>query len=336
MANRKLSSAFMDDLMRNSGIGLNNLLKAVKQDATLCLEIRNNYINVYYRGGSLIKLSEIGNGQYTAEFNVKYFNNSNGQQSTAAVSVALPTGGTLLLPQVLCNGNDVDKWIHAIPWLKYEMDIWLGDHPKNEREFQQVVVKENNFGGSAKGTDYFICDIEYDNQKGARFDLVAAHWPSTSSARKNNEGVRLAIIEMKYMDSALTGSSGIIDHIDKAKAYLGNSSNLQSLRDEMVEVFKQKRELGLINNQKDIKSFLDEKPEFIFLFANHDPESSTLSAELDKLNELLKKDFAELPFEIKIATSNFMGYGLYDQAIYDFQAFKEAYEERIYLHNPGR
>lgn len=340
MANRKLSLTFMDDLQGNFGIGIKRLLEAVKQDATLCLEIRNNYINVYYRGGSLIKLSEIGTGQYRAKFDMKYVKNQGfikgielkekyefSMQYLVAENHTL--GCALSLPKKWCSSVDVDNWIQAIPWLKYEMDLYFAGHSRNEREFQQLVVRENNFEKSAKGTDYFICDLEYDNQKGARFDLVAAHWPSTISARRKNTDVRLAIIEMKYIDQALQGSSGIIDHIKKTAAYLDNPSNLQSLRDEMVEVFKQKRALGLIDNQKDIKSFLDGKPEFIFLFANHDPGSSTLSAELDKLNELLKKDFADLPFEIKIATSNFMGYGLYEQAIYDLQTFKKEYNKRI-------
>ena len=44
-------------------------------------------------------------------------------------------------------------------FLKYEMDLWFGNHPKNERECQQLMLWENNIGNSAKSTDYFICDM---------------------------------------------------------------------------------------------------------------------------------------------------------------------------------
>jgi formylglycine-generating enzyme required for sulfatase activity len=39
------------------------------------------------------------------------------------------------------------------------MDLWFGNHPKNERECQQLMLWENNIGNSAKSTDYFICDM---------------------------------------------------------------------------------------------------------------------------------------------------------------------------------
>jgi hypothetical protein len=47
------------------------------------------------------------------------------------------------------------------------MDLWFGNHPKNERECQQLMLWENNIGDSAKSTDYFICDMAGRNgQKG--------------------------------------------------------------------------------------------------------------------------------------------------------------------------
>lgn len=97
------------------------------------------------------------------------------------------------------NPEDVTTWIEAIPFLKQEMDWWFHLYPKTEREFQQLMVRENNFGGTAKSTDYFICDIEYANENG-RFDLIAAHWRSSSIHRKDNKNVGLAFIEMKYME----------------------------------------------------------------------------------------------------------------------------------------
>jgi len=228
---------------------------------------------------------------------------------------------------ILSTYDDVTKWLRVIPFLKHEMDLWFGKNPKNEREFQQLLARENNLTTAAKGTDYFICDIEYANTAG-RFDLIAAYWPSSGAQRKNNTNIGLAFIEMKYADRAMTGKSGIFDHINDMINYfnlVGN--NLTPLKQEMQQVFNQKQALGLIYNQKQIKQFNNEKPEYIFVFANHDPDSRILYNELQKVKTIANNN---LPFDLKFATSNFMGYGLYKQNIYVLDDFVERFCKQIY------
>ena len=306
---RGLSPVFMKDLMQSGGVGLNRILELVKNDSSLALEIRKDYINIYYRGGNLIKINE-KNGVYSAYFNPDY----------------LISGRSYSLPLILTIDSDVTKWLETIPLLKNEMDLWFGKNPKNEREFQQLMVRENNFKGAAKGTDYFICDIEYANIEG-RFDLIAAYWPSSGAARKNNQNVGLAVIEMKYMDGALSGKAGILAHIKDMKKYFDPVGNkLALLKDEMKQVFNQKQELGLIDNKKHVEKFGDRKLEYIFVFANHDPDSSILYNELQKVKAVA----GELPFELKFAVSNFMGYGLYKQNIYNLDDFMKLFHKQIY------
>ena len=306
---RGLSPVFMKDLKQSGGVGLNRILEAVKSDSSLALEIRKDYINIYYRGGNLIKISE-KNGVYSAYFNLDY----------------LISGRKYSLSSTLKTYSHVTEWLETIPLLKNEMDLWFGKNPKNEREFQQLMVRENNFKGTAKGTDYFICDIEYANTEG-RFDLIAAYWPSSGAARKNNQNVGLAVIEMKYMDGALAGKAGILTHIKDMKKYFDPAgNNLALLKEEMKQVFNQKKELGLIDNEKKIEKFSDRKLEYIFVFANHDPDSKILYNELQKVQMLA----GALPFELKFATSNFMGYGLYKQNIYSLDDFLKIFHKQIY------
>ena len=66
-----LSQTFMHALMNDLDPGINRFLEVVKKDATLCLEIRENYINIYYRGGNLVRIKE-KNGIFTAFFDWKY------------------------------------------------------------------------------------------------------------------------------------------------------------------------------------------------------------------------------------------------------------------------
>ena len=312
---RGISELFINALENNTGLGLNRILKLVKRDSTLCLEIRKNYINIYYRGGNLMKVSE-DKGRFAAHFDAKYI--------TDGLLNVLP-------PSVLSTDKDVMEWLGAIPLLKHEMDLWFGQNPKNEREFQQLMVRENNFKGAGKGTDYFICDIEYTFSVG-RFDLIAAYWPSSGAERKNNKNVGLALIEMKYMDKALTGKAGIRKHIEDMKNYLNPAcDNLASLKNEMKKVFNQKQALKLIDNQKHIEQFNDLKPEYIFVFANHDPDSRKLYDELQEVKAIAN----DLPFVLKFATSNFMGYGLYTQNIYGLDDFMKLYCKQIYSKAPA-
>lgn len=282
------------------------LLELIKLDSVFCLEIRENYISIYYRGGSIIKIKE-SHEVFKASFDRKYLN-----KDLTKVPV---------LPVVLNSPEDVEAWTDAIPFLKHEMDLWFGHHPKDEREFQQLMLRENNFGNSAKGTDYFICDIEYANHTG-RFDLIAVQWPSSSVRRKNNKNLRLAFIEMKYLDNALAGTAGLCKHIEDINMFLSKRENLESIKEEMKVIFNQKLDLGLINNQKSIESFCDDKPEFILALINHDPESSILGNELQKLPDCPN-------VEIKVATSNFMGYGLYSQNVYSLDEFLKKFEGHI-------
>lgn len=150
---RHLSNEFMAELKKNS---LNPLLKYVKNDNTLDLEIRENYINIYYRGGSLLKVSQ-KKSRYEFDFDEKYLNKN------------LPAHLSHVIPHFKKHAD----WDNYIPLAKQAMDFYFTNNKKEEREFQQLVVRENNNSSIANGTDYFIIDIEYDNQDNARFDFVA-------------------------------------------------------------------------------------------------------------------------------------------------------------------
>ena len=307
---RGLSKSFM--LSLQEGGLLHPLLTYVRKDPTICLEIRQNYVNIYYRGGNLIKIEE--KDCYFASFDKNYGINRE----------RIPRNE-------ICNEADVEKWISAIPFLKQSMDFWFGAHPKEEREFQQLVLRENNGSFIGNSTDYFVIDIEYDNHDGARFDLIALEWKSVGVARKLKGGYapKLCFIEMKYGDGAVSGKSGIISHIEDFKDYLGKNG-LKIIKEEMLTILKQKRELGLIpaliNNKNEINTF-SEQVDFLFLIANHDPASRKLN---DILNQVRNKYADEtLGFNIKFCCSNFMGYGIYEQNVFTCPDFIGNFREQI-------
>lgn len=297
---RKLDDDFLGAL--REGGSLHPLLAAVKSDPTLCLELRGDSINIYYRGGNMMKIEQRSNGDFILSFDEKYFADEN--------RIDLP------------DSTDINAWIEVAPKLKRAMDQWLGKHRNDEREFQQLLLRENNYGRIARSTDYYICDIEYQNENG-RFDLVAVHWPSKPSKRKKADDRRLVFIEMKYGDNALDGSAGIKSHIEDVNRFLSDPVKLINIKEDMVVVFKQKRDLGLLDCGKNLASFSDEKPLLLLAFANHDPEKSELRSVLDNLPD---SPHAEL----RVATASFMGYGLYDQGIHTIDETRKRFSDYIY------
>lgn len=276
MKPRRLSRSFLDELLTGR---LRPLLDRVHADRTLELELRHKYLNVYYRGGNLLRWSAKG-----GEFDVEY---GRGQ------AVPLPPA------------QDIRAWIDAFPRLKLLIDLF----PKNktEREVQQHLVRANNFGAVARKTDFFVCDIEYA-EGDARFDLVLAHWPAVGVIRKQAHGRRLVLGELKHGDGALKGASGLHDHVAKADAFLSDPDRVRAFKDEMVALFNQKLELGVIDCGKPLVSFSDEPPLYLLMCANHAPRSTILD---DQLATLPAMEHAE----VAMSGASHMGYGLYDVAI---------------------
>jgi len=300
--NRALSPKFMNDLQEGM---LQPLLERVRKDDTLMLAIRENYINVYYRGGNIIKLEEICPNKYMASFDGNYAGDR-------------PERLSKNLPRRIDSKGCIEPWIESIPARKEVMDFWFHEHPKDEREFQQLVARENNVSGGANESEYFISDIELTNSEiGARFDMLAFKWPAED--RKSGK-IQLALVEMKYRDSALSGESGIVEHFKQMSAYLAKGENRASLAGMAEEQINQLNSLALIRHTKGVsrKFEVDDKRfEIIFLFANSNPRSSKLSNELKGLKELLNGT-AEKNFDLRFFVANSAGYAMHIACMMDF------------------
>ncbi|MDF2947455.1 MAG: hypothetical protein K0S51_2134 [Bacillales bacterium] len=280
---------------------LSKLTNLVKSDSTLNMEFRckSKSINLYYRGGNILRVTKSTNDTYNIYFDRNFLSDSKIIER---------------LPKKVQNEKEIAEWINVFPILKNAMDHFFTKIQKNERFFQQLVVYDNNISKTARSTDYYICDTEFvinDTQ----FDMIGVRWPSSSVQRKNNEKLKLAIIEMKYGDDAITGDSGIVDHFSK---FMKTADELPRIARSAECTFNCKLELGLIDCGKSIKDISADNPEYILLLANHDPQKSNLKKELIKLKHLNKG-----MFDVKIATSSCMGYGLYQENMIDLDTFIE-------------
>ncbi|MEG1411702.1 MAG: hypothetical protein RSD36_17850 [Terrisporobacter sp.] len=312
---RGLSDKFIKDL--KCGI-LKPILDVVKIDDSLCLEIRDNYINIYYRGGSLYKIEPI-NDRYKFTFNVNYLKTKKNKSNTNKLDC--------MKNQINSKIEDFSKkvryeeLINLTYELKREMDLWFYENHKNERECQQIVLRENNNSSISQYTDYYIVDIEYaDNMNSSRFDLIAVKYDTSSPDMEKPYDLNLVIIEMKYGDKSLCGSSGILEHFKQIESFINMENRLNSLYDEVEIILNQKIELDLIRGiKKTLKFNRSIKPEYIILIVNHNPKSTILKRELKNAMNIatdIKKDI-----DIKVATVSNLGYSLYSDNMIDIDNY---------------
>jgi hypothetical protein len=304
---RGLSADFLKAL---KGGLLSPLLNRVKDDNTLLLSIRGNYINIYYRGGNLLRVKQNEKtGRYEASFEKRYLSDN----------LDIPTNNL--------DSDTLAEWLKLFPVLKDQMDIYFTAHPKNEREFQQLVVRENNNMGSiSNSSDYFITDIEYaDSDNGSRFDMTAIKWPADN---RRNLKCRPVVVEMKYGEKALSGAkASLVTHLRDIDKFVTNNDAYKSILNDIEVSFNQLCELGLMLPQITDKSEieLDESAlEIIIMIGNYNPRSSVLKRELenDEVVQFAKK------YDLKFFTANFGGYGMYDNNMLCYDEFIKLLDNR--------
>ncbi len=318
---RKLSPEFMDDLKQGM---LNPILERVQKDHTLMLAIRDGYINIYYRGGNILRVTEC-EGFYQTFFSVKY----------------AKSGQCVIDPkQVIRNPDDAKKIVDCLSDRKNIMDEHFAKGSNTtEREFQQLVARENNNSSISNETEYFVSDIEVtvphrgQTERGlARFDIVAIRW--LASERKYGNKCQPALMEMKYADVALEGKSGILDHLEHMVKLREDTQGYINLLQTMQTQFNQLDQLKLLHfkHARNLKIVLyDEekpeeikKPEIIFILANHNPRSPQLWKILTK-SELDKYAHSDL-FDLKFYVNTFAGYGFHSSCMYSLTEIRKMAE----------
>jgi hypothetical protein len=350
---RSLKEEFIKDLA--DGL-LSPITEVIRKDKTLFLCVRHNYINIYYQGGNIMKVNDTAKkGEYAAFFNINYLRNGNGK-SEAKEIVRQEKKLLEMLPQgnikpvgfdyaeeteaetkdggkveefisTLSSPDDVKRWVDALPMLKNIMDIYFSSHEKAERFYQQMVCRENTRSKISEGMDYFITDIEYSTpfpkpkgkRKTARIDMVAVKWPSENI--KGGSGVKLALIEMKYGNNAMTGSSGIEEHL-KDMIDIGDEG-YEMIRQSTEKQLEILRRLGLMPNTGELKVVcdLEHKPEYIMLLANTSPKGEKCAQTLKRCKDIVVDP--NVPFELRFFAANYAGYGLYKECVLDIERFSE-------------
>lgn len=199
---RGINERFISDLTVGS---LSCFMNRILTCNRLCLEIRDSYINIYYRGGNVLRIRQRKN-DYRFEFDEKYCLN---EKSRTQVKVF----------------HSLSDYQDNFGLLLFEMDNWFCKHPKKEREIQHNLIKCNT-------DDFCVIDIEYAG-KDFRFDMIAVH-----------DG-KLIIVENKNGETAMGGKSGVAKHYKTMCDVIDSDILREDLLNSMRNIVANKKSLGL-------------------------------------------------------------------------------------------
>jgi hypothetical protein len=133
-------------------------------------------------------------------------------------------------------------------------------------------------------------------------------------------------MEMKYGDGALGGRSGLVKHLRDIDVLVSDNDKYESLLKTTESQFNQLDELGLLRfkhskNGMKLKLVAADKPEVIFILANHNPRSTKLVAILDDPEVVAYGESQR--FDLKFFVSSFSGYGLHADCMFTLAQFRK-------------
>lgn len=252
---RKLSESFMACLKSGFLVGI---LQTVREDHDLNFEIRAGYLNIYFKGNSLLKLTEVAPTKY------KVF-----------IHKAFTDG--LVLPSELTDVRTVSAFLSNIPQLK--QNVIRHGKSSLEIEYEQMIIRANNFE-PRNNSEYFIIDRQYTVSIG-RFDLTGIFWDR--NRRRKHQEVDLCLMEVKF---ALNQDIKKV-HDQLARYYEALKPRAARIAEECETIFRQKLELGLyaqaperleamrtLRVSRDFSRF-----QFILILVDYNPNSAKLDTD---------------------------------------------------------
>lgn len=136
---RTISPQFIESMISGE---LSFFLDQALHNPNICMEIRKDYVSMYYKGGCALRIEQHGKG-YSFHFDRRYCLRPGGDGNAAFFDEL--------------NKRDAAAYVDAFPVIRSEMDSWFADHPKAERLFQHNLIKSNQ-------GRLTILDIEYAGQ----------------------------------------------------------------------------------------------------------------------------------------------------------------------------
>lgn len=270
----KLLTAFTDGIYKE-------IIEIVKEDEDLDLQIRANYVNIYYKGGNIAKILNPNGNVF---FDIYYFlkkseTPKNAQTGQSKINVYGDPNRNIpkrqdIIDELKSRCEELKKLFKNKDYKSYfksakkQMDMWFKDWGvREEKETQQKIIKYYN---TKYNPDYTILDTEYQvsilapfkfqnepkckyQHKAPRFDLIAV----------DKEG-KLCVIELKKGCGACTGKAGLYSHLESFTHTI--KREYQPFIGEFKTILEQKQKLGLIDKKLHI---IDKEPEFVLVYVEN-------------------------------------------------------------------
>lgn len=246
------------------GGSMRTLIELVNNSQDLVLQIRDNYINIYYQGGNIAKISSEMSVDVDENYFRQYPSNQSEEEDWSAIKSDINE------VKELFKNHKYEDYIETVK--KAMLNFWvnvLKGKGLEEKNAQHSICLQNG-----DLSEYTIIDIEYQVSKESEFKYRGKRislgkkvpTPRFDIVAVRNKDHRLCVIELKKGTQALSLKSGVQEHAESFANTIGYDKQTQkAFLDEMIEVLRQKKEdLEIISKDICIDDKLD--PEFIFAY----------------------------------------------------------------------
>lgn len=265
---------------------LRPLVEIVNTSPDYVILLRDDYFNVYYKGGNVAKVKS----PKSVEFDKEYFRLHKNKVDEDYGEIASKRD---LAKQLFKDGKFEDYFKLIIPAMENYFKLGLkGDE---EKECQHQLCINNTYTSSS---DYTILDLEYEVSSRSKFkyrgkDRVGKSKDSLPTPRYDIVAIRksdgkLCIMELKKGTNALRDKAGIGEHAERFENTAGKSpETIRHFVSEMKGVLKQMQDLKLIPQEVTILS-----DEIEYMFVMQEKASEDTPNQFDVFDEAYR---TELP-----------------------------------------
>lgn len=261
---RGISKDFADEFIKS------DLYKFyLKNIHELIIGVRNNYLNLYYNCDSIAKI-RYTRGSIYCEIDRYYLDGKHYGSKDKDKHYVINQS------QIIKQYNDIKKHSNA--------------KASQEKEAQSKLVVLNN---ENPNSNWYCLDVEYvkafNNQAekdganfNGRFDIIAI---------SKNKPHKVALIELKYGNGAIGGTSGIYKHVKDFIKFIDKDFFEKHLKQEIIEIIQSQLNLGISvpfgqPRKEDILT-----PQFYFITLNNNAKKFNASTPKQTMAGYLFKDF---------------------------------------------
>jgi hypothetical protein len=279
------------------------IMQYAKEESNgLDIQLRGRYINIYYKGGNLLKLS----GMETCEFDKNYFYQPDKgslrmtdierlchsnyvnkakkskylKSKTHEELKSLRKEASDIMQELTSNNKQIINQLKAsdtfestaevLEEMKKTMDDWkkrladndIRDSEVGERTVQHYISLQNKQFNDK--TDFLVLDLEYAISTNASYakEIEREKQPRIDILAIEKATGQVYVMELKYGMKSVDGEASAKKHYDDYLATVGNDSKWKSFIEDVKILLQAKKNLLIVDKEVNIA---DKKPIFAFI-----------------------------------------------------------------------